>query len=144
MKIFIFLLVSPLVICHSTNRFQSSNYKLTSDPGVVRYFDSISGCATHCVSQGKMVRFIPPLRLIILSDLLTQPRPALLIFQSISFMKTVKRLRPNTTSKALLQNTDHLNVLSPKTLGRLNYKFLKSTFQLSFIFQLFKPQGRGL
>ena len=54
MKIFIFLLVSPLVICHSTNRFQSSNYKLTSDPGVVRYFDSISGCATHCVSQGEI------------------------------------------------------------------------------------------
>ena len=57
MKIFIFLLVSPLVICHSTNRFQSSNYKLTSDPGVVRYFDSISGCATHCVSQGKIMTF---------------------------------------------------------------------------------------
>ena len=60
MKLYVWSLLLPLVSCHSNNRFKSSNYKLTSD-WPVRYFDSVGGCASHCVLNSK----ISPLTLII-------------------------------------------------------------------------------
>ena len=54
MRLFLYCLVLPLAFCHTNTRFKSSSYKLSSDPGVVRYFDSVGGCASHCMINSKI------------------------------------------------------------------------------------------
>ena len=98
MIVFLSSLLLPLVRAHVSTRFQSSNARLTSDQGVVRYFDSIGGCASHCISHSK--------------------RNESQLFLSDILMKAARRSTPGTTVRTPPSSTEPSSVSSPQTPGR--------------------------